>query len=210
MLGEFARAREESERQRQMLAELGPSVTAMSTSIERARVETLAGDLAGSGARAARRRCVAGRARRALLPIDGRRHARRRPRRVAGRFEEAEAVVETARELADDDDTLSQVLWRTAHWARIARGVRQGRRGHRRAWSERSRSRQSGDDIVLLGDAKSARGEVLWRAGRQDAAEPPLREALALYERKEDRASASRVRLRLEALAAGADPTAVG
>ena len=34
------------------------------------------------------------------------------------RFDEAEAVVDTARELADDDDTLSQVLWRTA-WARI-------------------------------------------------------------------------------------------
>jgi len=37
-----------------------------------------------------------------------------------------------------------------------------------------------------------------------------LREALALYERKEDVASASRVRLRLEVLLSGADPTAVG
>jgi len=40
-------------------------------------------------------------------------------------------------------------------------------------------------------------------------AEPPLREALALYERKEDIAAASRVRLRLETLASGADPTTV-
>ena len=50
MQGDFARAREESERQRQMLAELGPSINAISTSIERARVESLAGDLAGRGA----------------------------------------------------------------------------------------------------------------------------------------------------------------
>ena len=48
MQGDFGRAREESERQRQMLDELGPSVTAMATSIERARVESLAGDLAAA------------------------------------------------------------------------------------------------------------------------------------------------------------------
>jgi hypothetical protein len=40
-------------------------------------------------------------------------------------------------------------------------------------------------------------------------AEPPLREALALYERKEDVAAANRVRLRLEALASKADATSV-
>ena len=40
MQGDFDRRREVSERQRQMLDELGPSVTARATSIERARVES--------------------------------------------------------------------------------------------------------------------------------------------------------------------------
>jgi class 3 adenylate cyclase/tetratricopeptide (TPR) repeat protein len=207
MLGDFTRAREESERQRQMLADLGPSVTAMSTSIERAGVETRAGDIA-----AAEREL---RADDASLAELGERYFRSTVvGMLAGvlveshRFEEAEAVVETARELADDDDTLSQVLWRTA-WARIL--AESGKAEEAIAVVERAvEIAAEGDDIVLLGDAKSARGEVLWRAGRQEAAEPPLREALALYDRKEDRASASRIRLRLEALAAGADPTAVG
>ena len=132
---------------------------------------------------------------------------------AARALDSAEATMSAAdeanlRELADDDDTLSQVLWRTA-WARIL--AESGKAEEAIAVVERAvEIAAEGDDIVLLGDAKSARGEVLWRAGRQEAAEPPLREALALYERKEDRASASRVRLRLEALAAGADPTAVG
>ena len=114
MQGDFARAREESERQRQMLAELGPSVNAMSTSIERARVESLAGDLAGCRARAPRRRRGAG-------GIDERYFRSTVVGMLAGvlvesgRFEDAEATVETARELADEDDALSQILWRTAH-----------------------------------------------------------------------------------------------
>ena len=207
MLGDFTRAREESERQRQMLDELGPSVTAMSTSIERARVETLAGDLA-----AAERELRADDA--ALAGLGERYFRSTVVGMLAGvlvegrRFDEAEATVDTARELADDDDTLSQVLWRTAR-ARIL--AEAGKPDAAIADAERAvEIAVEGDDIVLLGDAKSALGEVLWRIDRPDMAEPPLREALALYERKEDLASASRVRLRLEALAAGVDPTAVG
>ena len=189
MQGDFTRAREESERQRQMLAELGPSVTAMSTSIERARVETRAGDFT-----AAEREL---RADDASLAELGERYFRSTVVGMlagvlveAHRFEEAEAFVETARELADDDDTLSQVLWRTA-WARML--AESGRAEEAIAVVERAvEIAAEGDDIDLLGDAKSALGEVLWRTGRQEAAEPPLREALALYERKEDVASASR------------------
>jgi tetratricopeptide (TPR) repeat protein len=190
-----------------MLAELGPSLTAMSTSIERARVESLAGDLA-----AAERELRADDA--ALASLGERDFRSTVVGMLAGvliearRFEEAEAMAESARELADDDDALSQVLWRTAH-ARVR--AEQGNADEALADAERAvEIAAEGDDIVLLGDAKSALGEVLWRTGRRDLAEPPLREALDLYERKEDVASASRVRLRLEALAAGADPTAVG
>jgi class 3 adenylate cyclase/tetratricopeptide (TPR) repeat protein len=207
MQGDFARAREESERQRQMLADLGPSVAAMSTSIERARIEVLAGDLATAEAEL--------RADDVALARLGEQYFRST---IVGMlagvlvearlFEEAAATVETARQLADDDDALSQVLWRTANARLLAEA---NRPDEAIANAERAVEIASdGDDIVLLGDAKSALGEVLWRAGRPESAEPPLREALALYERKEDLTSASRVRLRLEALAAGADPTAVG
>ena len=44
----------------------------------------------------------------------------------AGRFDDAPGVVETARELADDDDTLSQVLWRTAYGAGAGGGGQGG------------------------------------------------------------------------------------
>ena len=207
MQGDFARAREESERQRQMLAELGPSINAISTSIERARVESLAGDLA-----AAERELRADDA--ALAEIDERYFRSTVVGMLAGvlvevgRFEDAAAAVETARELADEDDALSQILWRTAH-ARLLAEADKPDEAVAQAESAVALA-TDGDDIDLLGDVKSALGEVLWRAGRRDMAEPPLREALALYERKEDVASASRVRLRLETLASGADPTAAG
>ena len=206
MQGDFARAREESERYRQMLAELGPSITAISTSIERARVESLAGDLpaaelelrADDAALAANderyfRSTVVGMLAGVLVDL--------------GRLEDAAAAVDTARELADEDDTLSQILWRIAH-ARLLAEADKPDEAVAEAESAVALA-TDGDDIDLLGDVKSALGEVLWRAGRRDMAEPPFREALALYERKEDIASASRVRLRLATLASGADPTTV-
>jgi tetratricopeptide (TPR) repeat protein len=207
MQGEFGRAREESERQRQLLDDLGPSVTAMATSIERARVELLAGDLA-----AAERELRADDA--ALAILDERYFRSTVVGMLAGvlvearRFEDATEAIATARDLADEDDALSQILWRTAH-ARLLAEADKPDEAIAHAESAVALA-TDGDDIDLLGDAKSALGEVLWRAGNREMAEPPLREALALYERKEDIASAGRVRLRLEALASGADSTAVG
>jgi hypothetical protein len=43
-------------------------------------------------------------------------------------------------------------------------------------------------------------GEALSRAGRAHESGPPLQEALMLYERKENRVSAERVRARLAEL----------
>jgi tetratricopeptide (TPR) repeat protein len=207
MRGDFAKGREYSEQQREKLADLGPSVTAWSTSLDRARVELLAGD-----AEAAERELRADDA--ALAAIDERYFRSTIVAMLAGVLasrglrEEAEQAVVIARELADEDDVASQVLWRTAH-ARLLADASQGELATDAA--ERAvEIATEGDDIELLADAKAALGEVLWQLGRQESAEPPFREALALYERKEDIASATRVRLRLEVLLSGADPTAVG
>jgi ATP/maltotriose-dependent transcriptional regulator MalT len=198
MQGDFERARELYEDQRRMLGDLGPSVTAMSTSIERARVESLAGDLE-TAERELRADDVA-------LEELGERYFRSTVVAMLagvlaaqGRAEEAEPVVATARDLADDDDVLSQVLWRTAR-ARIladAGGLDEAVEEARRAVALATDSA----DIDLLGDALTELGGVLARTARPDESGPPWREALALYERKENLVSAERVRARLAELA---------
>jgi ATP/maltotriose-dependent transcriptional regulator MalT len=200
MQGDTARARELCESQRQLLAELGPSVTAMSTSIERARVETMAGDL-----EAAEREL---RADDAALAELGEQYFRSTivamlagVLAAQGRADEAEAAVATARTLADEDDLMSQVLWRTAR-ARLQAAA--GNPSEAVAEAERAVALATGsEDIDLVGDAQSELGEVLHRTGRVDEAGPPLREALALYERKGNLVSAERVRSRLAELASG-------
>jgi hypothetical protein len=49
-------------------------------------------------------------------------------------------------------------------------------------------------DNCLLGGTQVDLADVLRQIGRQNEAEPPLREALQLFERKEDRTSVLRVR----------------
>jgi hypothetical protein len=56
-------------------------------------------------------------------------------------------------------------------------------------------------DITLHAGALVDLADVLELAGRRNEAGPPLREALALFERKEDEVSAGRVRNRLRELA---------
>jgi predicted ATPase/class 3 adenylate cyclase len=197
MQGDIEPARELYETQRRMLADLGPSVTAMSTSIERARVERLAGDLD-----AAEREL---RADDAALTALGERYFRSTVVAMlagvlvtGGRTSEAGEIVVTARELADEDDALSQVLWRTAQARLLAESDQPDA-----AIAEAERAvaiARDGDDIDLLGDAQAELGAVYLRAGRADAAGPPLREALTLYERKGNEVSAARTRAALDAL----------
>ena len=79
MQGEFDRARELYRRGQALLRDLGPSISAITTSIASARVELLAGDLDCRRGRAPARRGGARRARRALLPALDRRRARPGP-----------------------------------------------------------------------------------------------------------------------------------
>src|SRR5262249_52464666 len=103
MAGDFERARDLSGNGRAMLLELGPSVIAMTTSTEGARLELLADDPAAAEAALARdlhdlegigeryfRSTVAGLHAHALIAL--------------GEHDQALVSAETARELADPDD----------------------------------------------------------------------------------------------------------
>jgi len=197
MRGSFELARELYGQQRQILESLGRNVAALTTSINSARVELLAGDPEAAEREARRdfdalgalderyfRSTVAGMLARALYE--------------AGRYAEAEAVVEEARALTADDDFESQVLWRGVA-ARIL--ARSGRTDQALELSE-SQLRIAAETAspVFEAEARVERAEVLALLGRQDEAEPPLREALRLAEAKGDLVSADRIRQRLEVL----------
>jgi ATP/maltotriose-dependent transcriptional regulator MalT len=108
----------------------------------------------------------------------------------------------TARSLADPDDSEAQVLWRSAE-AKV-RGLRGEADDAVRLATEAVAIAVGTVDLVLHADALLDLGEVLLETGRQEDAGPPLREALALYERKGASAAASRVRAMLRESAATA------
>jgi class 3 adenylate cyclase/tetratricopeptide (TPR) repeat protein len=199
MRGSFDQARELYTQQRLILEGLGRNVAALTTSINSARVELLAGDPAAAEREARRdfdalggldetyfRSTVAGMLARALYEGE--------------RFAEAQAVAEEARALTADDDFESQVLWRG-----VAARLR-ARAGHADEALELTESqlRLAAETAspVFEADARLGLAEVLVLLGRRDEAEPPLREALRLFEEKGDLVSAARIRLRLESLAA--------
>jgi tetratricopeptide (TPR) repeat protein len=190
MEGRFERGRELYRRALAMLNDLGPSVTAASTSTESSRVELLAGDLEAAE-RELRRDDVA------LAALGDRFYRSTVAAMLAGVLElrgdldEAVRLSEVAEALSDEDDVVSQVLWR------VARG---------RAYARRDRPAEAEAlvvraieltgqtvDISLQADVLVDLATVLHLAGRDDEALPPLAEALALYERKGDLVSAARI-----------------
>ena len=105
-----------------------------------------------------------------------------------------------AAELTDEEDVASNVLWRSAR-ARIDAHGRDGDGAASRAVGlaeEAVTMAATTQDLVLQADARVALADVLMAVGRDaDSATVPLREALALYDRKGDEISAGRVRARL-------------
>jgi class 3 adenylate cyclase/tetratricopeptide (TPR) repeat protein len=197
MRGSFDKARELYVQQRLILEGLGRNVAALTTSINSARVELLAGDPEAAEREARRdfdalgaldetyfRSTVAGMLARALYEGE--------------RFAEAQAVSEEAQALTADDDFESQVLWRGVA-ARLR--ARAGLANEALELAE-SQSRLAAETAspVFEADARLERSEVLVLLGRQEEAEPPLREALRLFEEKGDLVSAARIRRQLEAL----------
>lgn len=197
MRGDFPRARELYTRGRLMVEDLGPSVTAASTSTESSRVEMLAGDLAAAE-RELRRDLVA------LEAMDERYFRSTVAAMLAGvllemgSFQDADAMCTTAESLTDEDDVNSEILWRSVRARLLARA---GDQDAALAQAQRAvEIAASTVDIDLLGDAQVTFGDVLVQLGRHDDAGPPFREALRLYELKENAVSADRVRTRLEDL----------
>jgi class 3 adenylate cyclase/tetratricopeptide (TPR) repeat protein len=194
MQGEFDRARELYRRGQMLLGDLGPSVSAITTSIASARVELLAGDLAAAEAELRRdeaelaalderyyRSSIAGALARVLLLED--------------KLDEAEQFTRLAQEIADPEDTDPQVLWRSVRSRILA--VRGEAAEALRLSEEAVELTGETEDVVLKADALVDRSAVLVAIGRSDAASTPLQEALELFERKGDVISAGRIRREL-------------
>ncbi|HEX4687206.1 MAG TPA: hypothetical protein VH228_10500, partial [Nocardioides sp.] len=201
MQGDFDQARAMYHRADELLAELGVSREAASTSIESAKVEMLAGDLEAAEALLRRddadlaelgeryfRSTVAGMLGRVLL--------------LRGDAAEAEGYVVLAEALSEADDTWSQVLWRSARARLLADSSPE--RAAELAQSAVDLAETTADP-ALRGDAWYDLGEVQHAVGQPDAAHRSLQQAFAHYERKGDVTSAAGVSRRLDELAPAAD-----
>ena len=203
MEGRFDRARDLYRRAFAMLADLGPSVTAASTSTESSRVELLAGDVVAAE-RELRRDDET------LAALGDRFYRSTVSAMLAGvldlqgNLDEAERMSETSEALSDDDDVVSQVLWRVAR-ARVR--ARQGRATEADELINRAIELTGQTvDITLQADVLVDRATILRLTGRDGETRDPLTTALALYERKGDLVSAARVEALLAEGAAAAEP----
>jgi class 3 adenylate cyclase/tetratricopeptide (TPR) repeat protein len=200
MQGHFDRARDLYTHARLMLADLGRSVVAASTSQQSCGVEMLAGDPAAAE-RELRRdfselldmgekyflSTAAGELARAVY--------------AQGRYAEAEELTLMAEELSADDDLTSQALWRSVRAKALAR------RGLAREAEELAREAvellRGTDALALQAGTLEDLAEVLALVGA-DATREYLEEALDLFERKDDVVSTERLRASLQALDATA------
>ena len=117
-----------------------------------------------------------------------------------GRYDEAEPLAQLGRELGDEQDLVTQMLWRQVQ-ARV--------HAHRGEHAEAERLAREAveiaertDGLNLQGDALCDLAEVLAAAGRSDDAADALEQALDRYERKKNLAMVAQVKPRLEALRA--------
>ncbi len=197
MQGDFDEARVRYGEEMRLLADLGVNSQSASTSLDSARVEVLAGDLAAAESHLRRddaqlaelgehyfRSEVAGMLGRVLM--------------LRGDAAEAQAFVVLAEALSDADDAGSQVLCGRSARARLLatsnpqRALELARGGVDIA--------ETTADLLLRGDAWSDLGEVHLDASGMDDAMGALEHALELYELKGDTTSADRARRRIAEL----------
>jgi len=194
MQGLFDRARELYRRERELLTELGPSIMASSTAIDGARVELLAGNLDLAEDQLRRdytelaaldetyyRATIAAWLARTLF--------------LRGELAGADEYSRIALELAEEDDVDAQVRSRLVQ----ARVLAAGNDDRAVSLAEEAVSRSAEmADLILRADALADLAQVLTLLRTPEMAEPPLREALTLFEQKGDEVSSKRVRLLLD------------
>jgi ATP/maltotriose-dependent transcriptional regulator MalT len=117
-----------------------------------------------------------------------------------GRHDEAEPHARLGRELGDESDFTTQIVWRQVQ-ARVlgSRGEVAEAEGLARAAVEIAHRT---DGLNIQGDALANLAEVLAAAGRAAEAAEGLERSLERYERKQNLAMARQVRPKLEALRA--------
>jgi class 3 adenylate cyclase/tetratricopeptide (TPR) repeat protein len=200
MTGAFDEARTMYRHSQAVLEEMAAGVDALAASIDSARVEVLAGDLAAARAELVRDHD-------ALAAIDETFFRSTIAARLGwvlqqlGEPAEALRYADIAREIGDDDDILTQVGWREAR-ARIAAERAEAEEALGFA-SEAVELASGTTDPLLRADALVTLGEVNTVLGRLESAGPPFREALALYEAKGDVVSARALSERLATVPAG-------
>jgi len=115
-----------------------------------------------------------------------------------GRYDEAEPLAQLGRELGDERDTVTQMLWRQVQALVTASRGRhtQAERLAREAVAISNRT----DALNLQGGALCDLADVLHAAGQDEQAEATLAEALERYERKHNFAQVAQVRDRLAEL----------
>jgi tetratricopeptide (TPR) repeat protein len=119
---------------------------------------------------------------------------------MLGRYEEAEPLAQTGRELGDKKDASTQMVWRQvqalvhAHRGEHAEAERLAR--------EAVEIAETTDGLNYQGDACCDLADVLAAAGRTEAAADALEQALDRYERKKNLAMVAQVRRQLEELRA--------
>ena len=120
---------------------------------------------------------------------------------MQGRWDEAEHFARESEDLGASNDTEVQMGWRRIRARLLARRGEFGDAG--RVADEAVEISRRGDSPNDQADALMALGEVLSLAGERDRAAEAVREALELYEVKENVISARSARQALEALEAG-------
>jgi tetratricopeptide (TPR) repeat protein len=192
MAGDFELARTLYRREQEYLESLGPSRELASTSMDSARVEVLAGDFERAEAELRRDDME--------LEALGERYFRSTVDGLLAMVlwqqgsDEAERFCAKAQELADPDDTGSQIYWRLA---RAGLTVAQDPAAARRIADEAVELAASTSGPTILADALRGRADVVTLLGDRDQARRDLEEALELYHRKGDVVSAKATEQRL-------------
>lgn len=199
MRGDFPAARDEYRGTRAALEELGWHFDAALVSLDSGPIELLAGDPSAAEVELLRDfTALKGMGERNYISTTAALLAEALYRQ--DRLDDAESFVATSREIAADDDVITQVVWRTVAGKILARrgSIDEGEAACRAALDLISVT----DDLNNNAATRADLAEVLGLAGRVTDALAQLEEATRLFTDKGNVVAAQRTRARADALAA--------